>query len=200
MTSLVISLCRLSLAVTVTTALLMLAVTQGTAQSERKVPGGLFKGTSAKRDQPVRITAASLEVRDKSKMATFSGNVHVVQGDTDVRCNTLVVYYDDERGKGGSKAVDTARGNQQIRRMEARGSVVVAQKDQKAVGERADFDMRTNTLTLMGNVVVTNAENTLRGERLVVDLTTGVTRMEATGGRVEGIFNAKSPPKIGKQN
>ncbi|MCC6890553.1 MAG: LPS ABC transporter substrate-binding protein LptA [Hyphomicrobiales bacterium] len=200
MSTLVLRLSQLVLAAAAVAVVLMLAVAPGGAQSERKTPSGLLKSVSPKRDQPVKITAATLEVRDKSKTATFSGNVHVVQGETDVRCNVLVVYYDDQRGKGGARAVDTARGNQQIRRMEARGSVVVAQKDQRAVGERADFDMQTNTLTLSGNVVVTNAENTLRGERLVVDLTTGVTRMEASGGRVEGIFSAKSPPRTGKQN
>ena len=32
--------------------------------------------------EPVSIEAASLEVRDKDRVATFSGNVRVVQGDT----------------------------------------------------------------------------------------------------------------------
>jgi lipopolysaccharide export system protein LptA len=60
--------------------------------------------------------------------------------------------------------------------------------------------MQTNTVTLIGNVVVTSAENVMRGQRLIVDLTTGVSRMESGGGRVEGVFNSKSPPKMGKQN
>jgi lipopolysaccharide export system protein LptA len=37
----------------------------------------------------VQIEAASLEVRDKDKVATFSGNVHVIQGDTDLRTKKL---------------------------------------------------------------------------------------------------------------
>ena len=135
-------------------------------------------------------------MRDKSKMATFKGDVHVVQGETDVRCNELVVYYDDEKTAAAPKAKaaeGSSSGQQQIRRMEARGSVVVTQKDQRAVGDRAEFDMRSNTVTLIGNVVVTNAENVVRGSRMVVDLTTGVARMGETGGggRVEGIFNSK---------
>lgn len=174
----------------------------GRAETERK---GLFKGMSQKSEGPVRISAATLEVRDKSKMATFSGNVHVIQGETEVTCNTLVVYYEDDRGKEKAKAKakstdPTARGNQQIRRMEARGSVTVKQKDQRAVGDRADVDMRTKVLTLSGNVVVTNSENTLRGQRLVVYLDTGVLRMESNGGggRVEGLLNPTSQPKLNK--
>jgi lipopolysaccharide export system protein LptA len=193
---------RIPLLVATIAAAMLVVVTQGVAQSERKVPG-LFKSQPQTRDQPVRITSATLEVRDKSKMATFRGDVHVVQGDTDVRCKELIVFYDDEKGAAGSpKTSDGNRGNQQIRRMEALGSVVVTQKDQRAVGDRAEFDMRSNTVTLIGNVVVTNADNVVRGQRMVVDLTTGVARMglESGGGRVEGIFNSKPQPKPGKQN
>jgi len=174
---------------------------QAAAQTEKRP--GLFKAQEQKRDEPVRITAATLEVRDKSKMATFNGDVHVVQGDTDVRCNRLVVFYDNEKSASAAqKTSDGGRGgSQQIRRMEAYGSVVVTQKEQRAVGDRAEFDMRTNTVTLIGNVVVTNADNIVRGQRMVVDLTTGVARMgETGGGRVEGIFNSKPQPKPGKHN
>ena len=53
-------------------------------------------------------------------------------------------------------------------------------------GDKGVFDMKTNTITLMGNVVVSQGQNVLRGQRLVVDRVTGVSRME--GGRVQGIF------------
>ena len=36
---------------------------------------------SDNQDQPIQIDAATLEVRDKEKMATFAGDVQVVQGD-----------------------------------------------------------------------------------------------------------------------
>jgi lipopolysaccharide export system protein LptA len=180
---------RIALTVATIAAAMLVVVTQGVAQSERKSPG-LFKAQPQQRDQPVRIASASLEVRDKSKMATFSGNVHIVQGEFDVRSNTLVVFYDDEKDISGSKkTADAGRSNQQIRRMEARGSVVITQKDQRAIGDRADFDMRTNTVTLIGNVVVTRCEDVLRGRRLFVDMTTGVSRME---GGVEGVLNSQS--------
>jgi len=154
-------------------------------------PPNALQGFSANRDKPVNIKAASLEVRDKEKVATFSGDVHVVQGDTDMRCKTLVVYYEDSSNKDGVKAAQPGpAGNGQIRRMEARGNVVVTQKDQIATGDRGDFDMRTNTVVLSGKVVVTKGKDVLRGERLIVNLTDGVSRME--GGRVEALFEPKS--------
>ncbi len=175
---------RRRLAATLAAALVVLA-SQAIAQSDKKSPG-LFKASPQQRGEPVKISSATFEVRPKANMAVFSGGVHVVQGETDVRCKELTVFYDDDKDKSGSKKADGARGNQQIRRMEAKGSVVVTQKDQRAVGERAEFDMRSNTVTLIGNVVVTSADNVMRGQRLVVDLTSGVSRMESGGGRVEG--------------
>jgi lipopolysaccharide export system protein LptA len=154
-------------------------------------PPNALQGFSTNRDKPVNIKAASLEVRDKEKVATFSGDVHVVQGDTDMKCKTLTVFYDDNSNKDAVKAAQPGpAGSGQIRRMEARGNVVVTQKDQIATGDRGDFDMRTNTVVLSGKVVVTKGQDVLRGERLVVNLTDGVSRME--GGRVEGMFNPKS--------
>src|SRR5262250_3277957 len=157
-------------------------------------PPNALQGFSANRDKPVNIKAASLEVRDKDKVATFSGDVHVVQGDTDMKCKTLTVFYDYNSNKDSKETVKAAQpgpaGSGQIRRMEARGNVVVTQKDQIATGDRGDFDMRTNTVVLSGKVVVTKGQDVLRGERLVVNLTDGVSRM--VGGRVEGIINPKS--------
>jgi lipopolysaccharide export system protein LptA len=180
-------------------ATLLVVTAQSVAQPEKKSQG-LLKGMPQKREGPVKITSATLEVRDKSKMAIFKGDVQVVNGDTDVRCNELVVFYDDEKDKSGAKKApapaDGSIGQQQIRRMEARGNVVVTQKDQRAVGDRAEFDMRTNTVTLIGNVIITTADNVVRGNQMVVDLNTGIARM-GTGGstRVEGVFNSKAPPK-----
>jgi lipopolysaccharide export system protein LptA len=82
-------------------------------------------------------------------------------------------------------------GNQKIKRLEARGGVVVTQKDQTATGDQGIFDMRTNTVTLSGGVVMTQGQNVLRGDRLAVDLTSGVSRVESGKngqGRVEGLF------------
>jgi len=154
-------------------------------------PPNALQGFSVNRDKPVRIQSASLEVRDKDKVATFSGDVHVVQGDTDMRCKVLVVFYEDGSVQTGVKAAQPGPGgNTQIRRMEAKGGVVVTQKDQIATGDRGEFDMRTNTVTLIGKVVVTKGPDVVKGERLVVNLTNGVSRMESDGGRVEGLFQS----------
>ena len=171
----------------------VLALAGGDAGAQGGTPNAL-QGFSKNRNEPVKIQAATLEVRDKDKVATFTGDVHVVQGDTDLRCKVLVVFYEEEPGKPGMPAAQPGpAGQQQIRRMEAKGGVVVNQKDQTATGETGEFEMRANTVTLIGNVVVTKGQDVMRGQKLVVDLTTGVSRMD--GGRVEGLFNQTPRPE-----
>ena len=155
------------------------------AQTTSQGPPNALQGFSQNRDQPVHIEAATLEVRDKQKQATFSGDVRVKQGDTGLRCKSLVVFYEQSgEPTDASKTLQAASpgpsGEQRIKRLEARGGVVVTQKDQTATGELGIFDMKTNTVTLTGNpVVMTQGQNVLRGGKLVVDLTSGVSRVEA---------------------
>jgi lipopolysaccharide export system protein LptA len=158
-------------------------------------PPNALQGFSQNRDQPVKIEAATLEVRDKNKIATFSGNVHLVQGDTVLRCKVLVVFYDqDDTGTPTVKsATPGPAGASQIRRMEAKGAVVVTQKDQTATGDSAIYDLKDNTVTLLapagGRVTVTQGPNVMSGPKLVVNLTTNVSHFE---GGVSGLITPSS--------
>jgi lipopolysaccharide export system protein LptA len=181
----------------------------GGAQAQKGPPNAL-QGFSQNRNEPVHIEAASLEVRDKEQVATFTGDVRVQQGDTTMRCATLVVFYDREAGNDASKAAPKTKtmtaatpgpgGEQKIKRLEARGSVVVTQKEQTATGKLGIFDMGSNTVTLTGDVVMTQGQNVLRGDKLVVNLTDGVSKVESAKngrGRVEGLFVPSDAPKTG---
>jgi lipopolysaccharide export system protein LptA len=70
---------------------------------------------------------------------------------------------------------------------------VVTQKDQIVTGERAVFDTTTNLITVLGGVVLTQCNNVLRGDRLLVDMTTGVSRIEVDHGKVQGLLDQSAP-------
>ena len=65
---------------------------------------------------------------------------------------------------------------------------MVTQKDQVVTGETAIFDPRANLITMAGGVVLTQCKNVLQGDRLKVDMTTGVSRVESDSGKVQGMF------------
>ena len=173
----------------------------GAQSSVQGVPNAM-QGFSQNHDQPIQIEAATLEMRDKKKEATFAGNVKVIQGDTTMTSKTLVVFYESSGAPANTKAAPPAKGTpipaatpgpggaSSIKRLEARGSVVVTQKDQIVTGETAVFDTKTNFVTMMGGVVLTQGKNVLRGDRLIVDMTTGVSRVESDSGRVQGLFQS----------
>jgi lipopolysaccharide export system protein LptA len=187
-------------------ALALLGCGEAVAQSSAQGVPNAMQGFSQNRDQPIQIEAASLEMRDKKKEATFSGNVKVVQGDTTMTSKILVVFYESATAPaaapaGNTKAVPKAApiqsatpgpgGSSSIRRLEAKGNVVVTQKDQVVTGENAVFDTKTNLVTMVGGaggVILTQGKNVLRGDRLVVDMTTGVSRVDSDTGRVQGLF------------
>ena len=188
-------------------AAFMLAMSAATAASAQGKMSGVpnaMQGFSQNRDQPIQIEAATLEMRDKKKEATFAGNVKVVQGDTTMTSKSLDVFYEDKssqpaapaKGAKGAAPMKSATpgpgGASSIKRLEAKGNVVVTQKDQVVTGETAIFDTKTNLITMIGGrgaqVVLTQCQNVLRGDRLLVDMTTGVSRVEADNGKVQGLF------------
>jgi lipopolysaccharide export system protein LptA len=175
-----------------------MAQPRGQAPQQAGAPPNALQGFSQNRDQPVTIKASSLDVHDRSRVATFSGNVQVVQGDTTMRCKTLVVYYDGDT-TGGPTVQSNAPGgpgSQQIRRMEAKGNVLVIQKDQTASGDRAVYDTQQKTVTLYapagGAVAVTQGPNIMKGASLVVHLDTGMSHLQGAGGQVEGLIMPSS--------
>jgi lipopolysaccharide export system protein LptA len=181
------------LAVASAVTLVALAHAQPPApQQQPSGPANALQGFAQNRDQPVKIDASQLEVRDKDKVATFSGGVKVVQGDTTMRAKSLAVFYD---GEGSTANALTAAkpgpsGQQRIKRLEARGGVKVCQDEQVATGDSGIFDMQSNTVTLLGNVVLTKGMNVLKGEKLTVNLGSGAAKIEGgiNGGGVSALL------------
>jgi lipopolysaccharide export system protein LptA len=195
-------------------ALVVITAADAAAQSTVTGVPNAMQGFSQNRDQPIQIEAATLEMRDKKKEATFTGNVKVVQGDTTMTSKVLVVFYEPNpapaapatSAAAGTPAVNSKApakaapaphsatigpgGNSSIRRLEAKGNVVVTQKDQVVTGDTAVYDTKTNLVTMLGGVILTQGKNVLRGDRLLVDMTTGVSRVESDSGKVQGLFQS----------
>ncbi|MBL8565350.1 MAG: LPS export ABC transporter periplasmic protein LptC [Hyphomicrobiaceae bacterium] len=127
---------------------------------------------------PVAIAADALELNEKSNVAIFRGDVVTEQGETTIRSAELHANYTGSAGLSAATQPRTAGAGSgeaaKVTRIQARGKVVVTSKGgQKATGDWADFDTTANTVTLGGDVVLSQGRNVVRGNRLVVDLLTG---------------------------
>ncbi len=131
-------------------------------------------------DQPIEINADSLEVLQKDQRAVFRGNVDARQGRLRLKADELEVHY-LSKAEGGQ--VGGA-----ITRIDARGNVLVSSPTETAQGDAGVYDVTAKAITLTGKVVLTRGDNVIRGQRLVLDLATGKSRIEGGGGRVRGYF------------
>lgn len=149
-------------------------------------------------DQPISIESDKLEVRDNDRMAIFTGNVSVAQGQTLMKAGKMTVYYvgqarDAASGNSQPAAqpaaagAGAAAGSADIERIEVDGKVYVKSESQVATGDRATFDMRSEMLTLSGKeVVLTEGENVIVGCKLTVQMKTGQAQLDGCGGTGTG--------------
>lgn len=128
-------------------------------------------GVTADPDAPLEITADSLTVNREDGSAVFEGDVRIGQGDLRIAAGRVQVRYDDATGD--------------IARLDAAGGVTLATADEQAEAQSAEYDLGTGTLTLIGEVLLTQGQSALSAERMVVNLVDGTARME---GRVTTIF------------
>ena len=152
--------------------------------------GQLKLGSGHDANQPIEITADSLEVLQEEQLAIFRGTVDAVQGGLDLRADVLVVE------------CRTREGNQNaISLIEAGGNVFVSSPTEMAQGDRAIYDVDAQSVELYGSVVLTQGENVIRGDHLVLNLATGQSKMASVASadgskqRVKAIFVPESRPE-----
>jgi lipopolysaccharide export system protein LptA len=145
--------------------------------------GAAFAGFDTGSDEPIQIEADRLEVREPEKLAIYTGNVKVRQGETVLEAPELKVFYTGEPTTKGAPGA-------QVARIEAGPKVNVRSNDQTATGDTAVLDMTKDLVTMSGNVILTQGPNVVRGARLVVNLKTKQGSME--GGRVQTLITPSS--------
>jgi lipopolysaccharide export system protein LptA len=129
--------------------------------------GGLKQDTTL----PVDIGADSLTVNNADGTATFSGNVLVGQGDMRLKAGEIQVVY----GTDGTS----------IQRLMATGGVTLTTGGEAAEAQRADYTIASGEVVMSGDVLLTQGQSALSGQKLVIDLKAGTGRME---GRVQTTF------------
>ena len=127
--------------------------------------------------EEVHITADRFVIEEDSTIATFSGDVVIVQGTLTVHADTVIVHY----GEGGASDIES---------LEAVGSVVIDTPSQHVTGRRGDYDPDTRIMIVSGDVVVVNESGRVTGAKMRVDFNTNTTVFDTDGnGRVSGVFN-----------
>lgn len=158
-------------------------------------------------DQPIEIASDTLEVQQDKQLAIFRGNVDAVQGDTRLRSAELYVHYRERSNQQGQTAAakpaqprPPASGGgpdaSSITKIEAKGNVFVSTPQERGQGDFGVYDVDKKTITLTGNVVLSNDQGTVRCARAVMYQDTGRSTCDpVAGGRVRGVFVPQSDDK-----
>lgn len=137
---------------------------------------GIAMGTTSfDAGQPVEVSADTLSVDQGTGQAVFDGNVLVVQGEVRMTAGRILVVYATANG-GSASGID---------RLEAEGGVTFVTATDAAEAQQATYSVATGTVTLSGEVLLTQGQNAISGDRLVIDLASGTGQME---GRVRTVF------------
>lgn len=171
-----------------TAVLLTLVAGSGALAQDRP---SLFGGLDGGGDQPIQIEAETLEVFEQgdSRVSNFEGNVVARQGDTLIKAARLTIYAPLETGEG-------VLADSSFEKIEASGEVSITSPTQTATSDTGVVDMRSRTVVLSGNVVLTDGGTVLTGDRLTVDLDTGRAQVDRSSqGRIRALITPGSRPQ-----
>lgn len=147
-------------------ALFSLFATAAVAQTNINL-GGITTESSA----PVEVSADNLSVDQDTGKAVFSGNVVVGQGALRLSAGRVEIVYGASAGE--------------IERLQASGGVTFVTATEEAEAQTADYNISGGTLSLSGDVLLTQGASALSADQMRIDLSTGNAELS---GRVKTVF------------
>jgi lipopolysaccharide export system protein LptA len=151
-------------------------------------PGGEF---------PLHIISQKLEADQTAGVIIFSGQVKATYGENILYADQLRVFFQKKpeaaKGKAPAAAAPQAGaketagqnplgelGGDKIDRIVAQGSVRFVQADRVATGQTATYYKDREEVVLVGNPQLWQAENNLKGERIIFNLKDNKMRVESS--------------------
>ncbi len=141
----------------------------------------------------------------KRKMI-FYGDVELIKGDMKITCKKMVFilnknikvgsFNNNERSTNSTLGM---KGKNAVERIVAQGEVHILLKGREGFAREADYDLRKHQILLQGDVVLRENRNEIKGDRLLIDLSTNTSEIFSSKGKqVEIIFY--NTPSEGTKN
>lgn len=140
---------------------------------------------------PIDISAKSTQVFQLERRVVYQGEVEALQGTTRLRTPQLTIWYNNNNAvKAPGAAAPAQSGVGAVDRMEAEGPVYYVTDSQSAKGDHGFYSAADDTITLTGNVILTQDKNVSTGDKLIIHQKTGLATLssEKAAGRVRGVF------------
>lgn len=118
--------------------------------------------------QALDVEADQIRLKQKKGQAFMTGSVKVSQGKLTLTAEEIVVFYDTEEGFG----------NPSVQRLDATGGVKLVSPSETVSSEWAVYDVEKRIVTLGGKVAYTGVDAAIKGERLELNLLTGLVKLD----------------------
>lgn len=144
-------------------------------------PGAALAQLATNSNAPIEVIGDKLVAQNQTCVATWTGSVEARQGTARLRSASLSIY----EKPGGSGDQGPGIGGVQGKcgstpeKLTADGSVYYATPQQIVKGDHAVYLADSKTITVTGDVVISQGKNVIVGDRLVIDTTTGQATMES---------------------
>lgn len=137
--------------------------------------------------QTLDVSADAIKLKQKKGQAFLSGTVKVTQGNLVLTADQIVVLYDMAEGFD----------NPSVQRLDATGGVKLTSPSETVTSEWAVYDVEKRIVTLGGVVAYDSKDASIKGDRLELNLRTGLVKLDGQTQdgeqRVKGRFSVPKP-------
>ena len=108
----------------------------------------------------LEIASDKLIITENPLVSEFIGNVYAKNEDNQIWGNTILVNYDNDK---------------KINLITAVGNVIVERQEEKIIGDKAVYNLKSEKIIISGDVSVFRDGNILNGNELTIDLMTSIS-------------------------
>lgn len=148
-----------------------------------------------KSDSPLHIASDRMEVSQTDKIILFEGHVTVQQDDLTITGNRMKVFavagkkVDNQEGKKDDKKEAQSSMMDQVDRIEVEGNVKISQKEKVATAEKSVYYHQERKIILLGNPVVSQGQDSVRGRLITLYLAEGRSVVEGGDAPVQAVLH-----------
>ncbi len=137
--------------------------------------------------EPILVEAdGSMEFLREEGRLVWSDNVRAVQGGTRITSDLMTIIC----ARSAAPSRSTFESCSEIETVVAEGNVIYTTPEERIRGDRSEYDYRTDTITITGNVILSRGQDVVaKGPKVVYDVANGRATITSEGtGSVLSIF------------
>ena len=156
-----------------------------------------------RKDAPIEVVSDKMSAYQEKNVVIFSGNAVATQGDVQLKTDLLSIYYKKSQTQKEKPGIPVMQETGALEKIEAKGNVIVTQKDMSATGSEAVYYQDTSRVVMTGNPVLKQGKNLVKGCKITVylDQNRGEVERCATenSGRVTAIIHPEDQKTTGEK-